>query len=154
MPNKGGSMFLNLENLKEGNLLVFANGWIVQIIRYNKTEAKFRIYYLHINNVSVAHTFQNVPIADYRKIYRNNTFKIHRNFSHRSSRLPFSAIMLSKLRAIITDKKDIKRIKGLIRNVIPEFRFATQHYNGYSNHRNTNQVILPHQTAKYYLRFH
>lgn len=147
-------MILNLENLKEGDLLVFSNGWIVQITRYNKTEAKFRIYYLHINNLSIAHSFQNLPIADYRKIYRNTTFKIRKNFHHRSPKLPFSAIMLSKLRAIITDKKAIKRIKGLIRNVIPEFRFATQHYNGYSNYRNTNQVILPYQTAKYYLRFH
>lgn len=147
-------MIPNLENLKEGDLLVFANGWIVQIPRYNKTEAKFRVYYLHINNLSIAHGFQNLPIADYRIIYRNTTFKIHKKFHHRFSRLPFSDLILSKLRAIITDKKDIKRIKGLIRNVIPEFRFVTQHYNGYSNHRNTNQVILPHQTAKYYLRFH
>ncbi len=120
-------MILNLENFKEGNLLVMSNGWIIQIIRYNKTEIKFRIHYLNTVDIILGRMLSSNPCPLYYMLYRNNTFKVYNQISKFG--FLFSNSSPINVRAVITDKKAINRIKALTRKVIPKFHIARRRYN-------------------------
>lgn len=134
-------MIPNLENLKEGNLLVISNGWIVQILRYNKTKIKFNILYLNAVHNELHFIFSANYVIHYSKdgnpinngILKVQSLDPNEILFNPPIGFPPSYSLIKNVRAIITNKKDINRIKALTHNVIPDFHFAKRNFDIDSN---------------------
>lgn len=130
--------------LKEGCILVLTSGLMFQVIRYNLTEIKFRFLYVHpftellpalfLRQCNIRKRNSLSPdefiFKSIEAIPRTFTFKIYREYTNRWSKMiPNLALLLRYTGAVITDKEEIKKIKALVKKVMPDFAII-ELYNG------------------------
>lgn len=156
-------MILKPDQLKEGCILVMSSGLMLQVIRYSLTEIKFRFLYVHpFTELLLALFLRQYNIRkrnslspdefifkSIEAIPRTFTFKIYREYTDRWYKMiPHLALLLRYTAVVITDKEEIKKIKALVKKVIPEFT-AIELYDGSLTDLNADD-----SKHKLYLRYH
>lgn len=156
-------MILKLDQLKEGCILVLTSGLMLQVIRYNLTEIKFRFLYVHPFtellpalflrqcNIRKRNSFSpdEFIFKSVNAVPRTFTYKFLRQRTGSNYKFVSPLTLLLKYAAVvITDKEEIKKIKALVKKVMPDFA-VIELYNGSLTDLNADD-----SKHKLYLRYH
>ena len=157
-------MILKSDQLKEGCILVMSSGLMLQVIRYSLTEIKFRFLYVHSFTELLPALFLHQCNIRKRNSLSPDEFifksieAIPRTFTYkfcwqkfddlRNKPAPHLALLLRYTAVVIADKEEIKKIKALVKKVMPNFA-VIKLYNG--SFTDLNADVLEH---KLYLRYH